>query len=110
MKKIAALLVVLVLGLLFANAIAIADDNPSGDAAVKIKGLAYKPATLTVAKGTKVEFTNSDSVTHTVSRNGGGFNDRLAPGEDFAVRFRQQGTFSYHCNIHPFMKGKIVVK
>jgi plastocyanin len=25
------------------------------------------------------------------------------------VRFTQKGTFAYHCTIHPFMHGKIVV-
>jgi plastocyanin len=25
------------------------------------------------------------------------------------VRFNQKGTFRYHCKIHPFMRGKIVV-
>src|SRR5437764_449904 len=34
---------------------------------VTIKGFAYSPAALTVAKGTKVTFTNQDSATHTVT-------------------------------------------
>lgn len=108
MQKAVSALVVLVLGLLFVNAIATADG--ADDGAVRIKGLAYKPATVIVAKGTTVEFTNADSVTHTVTRNGGGFDRRLRPGEDFAVRFKQKGSFAYHCTIHPFMKGKVVVE
>ncbi len=33
----------------------------------------------------------------------------IKPGHSVAVRFTQKGTFSYHCEIHPFMHGKIVV-
>jgi len=25
------------------------------------------------------------------------------------VRFKQKGTFAYHCEIHPLMHGKIIV-
>ena len=30
-------------------------------------------------------------------------------GKSAAVRFQRKGTFAYHCKIHPFMHGKIVV-
>jgi len=26
------------------------------------------------------------------------------------VTFNKRGTFAYHCKIHPFMKGKVVVE
>jgi plastocyanin len=81
----------------------------SGAASVDIDHFAFHPPTLKVAAGTKVTFTNSSKVTHTATS--GSFDTgHIAPGESASVRFSQKGTFVYHCTIHPFMHGKIVVK
>jgi plastocyanin len=77
---------------------------------VDINGFAFHPPTLTINKGTKVNFTNSSKVTHTATR-GGSFNTgRIKPGKTIGVRFNQKGTFAYHCSIHPSMHGTIVVR
>jgi plastocyanin len=77
---------------------------------VTIRNFAFHPQTLTVAAGTEVDFANSSGVTHTATR-GGAFNTGpIKPGKTIGVRFKQRGTFAYHCSIHPFMHGKIVVK
>jgi plastocyanin len=26
------------------------------------------------------------------------------------VKFNKRGTFAYHCKIHPFMEGKVIVE
>jgi plastocyanin len=78
--------------------------------AVSIAHFAYHPATLTIGAGTRVAFTNSSKVTHTATRAGSFNTGHIKPGKSVIVRFTQKGTFSYHCNIHPFMHGKIVVK
>lgn len=76
---------------------------------VQIKGFAFKPATLKVERGSQVAFANSSGVVHTAT--GAGFDTkRIAPGTSAAVRFKKAGTFAYHCEIHPFMKGKVVVE
>jgi plastocyanin len=76
---------------------------------VGINGFAFHPPTLTIKKGTTVNFTNSSKVTHTATR-GGSFNTgRIKPGKTISVRFNQKGSFAYHCSIHPTMHGKIVV-
>jgi plastocyanin len=106
MKKIALLTVALVSLLVFLAA-GIAQGD--GSKKVDIVNFAFKPGTLTVAKGTKVEFENESRSPHTAT--GAGFDSkRLGPGKGFAVRFNQRGTFRYHCKIHPDMKGKIVVE
>ncbi len=106
MKKIALLTVALVSLLVF---LAAGIAQGSGSKKVDIVNFAFKPATLTVAKGTKVEFENESNRTHTAT--GAAFDSkRLGPGKQFAVRFNQKGTFRYHCKIHPDMKGKIVVQ
>ncbi|HVQ58808.1 MAG TPA: cupredoxin domain-containing protein [Solirubrobacterales bacterium] len=89
--------------------------NASGETAtasatksVKIAGFAFTPKTMTVATGTKVAFSNSDSAPHTAT--GKGFKTgTISKGKTKSVTFAKKGTFAYHCSIHPTMKGTIVV-
>jgi plastocyanin len=76
---------------------------------VEIDHFAFRPPTLTVAKGTMVVFSNSSEVTHTATRNGAFDSGLIKPGRSVAIRFTQKGTFAYHCEIHPLMHGKITV-
>ncbi|HEX7278259.1 MAG TPA: cupredoxin domain-containing protein [Solirubrobacterales bacterium] len=86
-----------------------ADAGTSAAKTVQIKGFAFKPATVKVKRGSQVAFTNSSNVAHTAT--GAGFDTkRIAPGKSAAVRFSRKGTFAYHCKIHSFMKGKVVVE
>jgi plastocyanin len=86
-----------------------ATAQASGAKSVRIENLAFHPPTLKVKRGGRVAFTNSDNTTHTASS--GSFDTkRIAPGKSVAVRFNKRGTFAYHCKIHSFMKGKIVVE
>jgi plastocyanin len=77
---------------------------------VEIENLAYKPKTLHVARGTRVVFENRDNVAHTVTRKGSFDSGSISPGGSFAVRFKHRGRFRFHCSIHPFMHGKVVVR
>jgi plastocyanin len=81
----------------------------SGAKTVDISHFEFHPPTLNVAKGTRVVFSNSSSTAHTATDKGAFDSGRIKPGHSFAVRFARKGTFSYHCTIHPFMHGKIVV-
>jgi plastocyanin len=76
---------------------------------VDISRFEFLPPTLNVTRGTRVVFSNSSGTAHTATDKGAFDSGRIKPGRSFAVRFGQQGTFSYHCKIHPFMKGWIVV-
>jgi plastocyanin len=81
----------------------------SGAKSVDINHFAFHPPTLRVQRGAKVAFTNSSDTTHTASS--GSFDTkRIAPGTSVTVSFGHKGTFAYHCKIHPFMKGKVVVE
>ena len=77
---------------------------------VSIVNFAFKPGTLKVKRGARVTFKNTTTgTTHTATS--GSFNTKhIAPGTSKTVRFNKKGTFAYHCEIHPFMKGKIVVE
>ncbi|MFL5833378.1 MAG: cupredoxin domain-containing protein [Solirubrobacterales bacterium] len=76
---------------------------------VSIVNFAFKPGTLRVDRGGAVAFANTANTTHTASS--GSFDTkRIAPGKSVTVKFNKRGTFAYHCKIHPFMKGKVLVE
>jgi plastocyanin len=77
---------------------------------VDISHFAFHPPTLTVGVGTKVAFVNSSGIAHTATRTGSFNTGHIKPGSSVVVRFTHAGTFAYHCMIHPFMHGKIVVQ
>src|SRR5689334_2178702 len=76
---------------------------------VTVKNFEFTPGTLRIGKGSRVAFSTRLGTTHTATDRGIFDTGRIKGGESAAVRFRQKGTFSYHCQIHPFMHGKIVV-
>ncbi len=60
--------------------------------------------------GDAVTWTNDGKVAsgHTVT--GKGFDSGVLPsGKSYSHTFSSPGTFSYVCQIHPFMKGKVTV-
>jgi amicyanin len=80
---------------------------------VDIASFAYKPATITVKVGTKVTWTNQDSVQHTITTNEGTpakiDSGLLSKGESFSYTFDKAGTYTYFCEPHPYMKGTVIV-
>jgi plastocyanin len=75
---------------------------------VKMAGLAFAPATLTVARGSTVVFDNDDTAPHTVTARSGGVDSGvLDPGRRFSLTAAEG--FDYFCAIHPSMTAKIVV-
>lgn len=104
------ILALLLVGIRGAEAASGAGATASKVGAVKIANFAFKPGALTIAKGDKVTFSNASKVTHTATRDGAFDTGLIKPGKSVTVRFKQKGTFAYHCEIHPFMHGKIVVE
>jgi len=82
-------------------------------AEVKIDNFSFGPATLTVAVGTTVTWTNRDDIPHTVvsSDDPKAFKSKVMDtDEKFSYTFITPGTFSYFCSVHPKMTGTVVVK
>jgi plastocyanin len=78
---------------------------------VKIDNFSFGPATLTVAVGTSVTWTNRDDIPHTVVSTDGAFKSKvLDTDEKFSFTFSKAGTFPYFCSIHPKMTGKVIVQ
>ena len=87
--------------------------KPSGaSGAVTISNFAFKPATLTVKRGTRVTVTNRDSAAHTATADDGHSFDtgNLDTGASTTITVTRPGTYAYRCTIHPFMHGKLIVK
>ncbi len=77
---------------------------------VTIEGFAFSPATLDVAVGDTISFTNADSAPHTATALDGSFDTgRLNRNESGEITVTAAGSFEYKCNFHPAMRGTINV-
>ena len=72
---------------------------------------AFTPAAITIAKGSQVVWRDNSDASHTITSNNGAFasSGTIGQGQTFSTTFATAGTFSYHCSIHPYMKGTITV-
>ena len=82
---------------------------------------AYEPASLTVKKGDAIDVVNEDSSPHTVT-SGTGLEDpnagqmfdtsiiTPAASAQLATADLEAGEYDYHCTVHPFMTGKLIVQ
>lgn len=78
---------------------------------VWIKDMAFTPATITVAPGTTIRWTNKDAAGHTVTSTTGIFDSGSIGGDGtFSLKFDSTGTFPYYCIVHPGMKGTVIVQ
>jgi plastocyanin len=79
-------------------------------ASVSIKNFAFSPVPVNVQVGQTITVTNNDGTDHTFTDNGGSFDTgHIAPAASKTVVIAKAGTYNYHCNIHPSMKGVIQV-
>jgi len=83
---------------------------------VSIKDYAFSPSPLSLKAGTAATWTNLETdppVEHWIKSDPGqatSFDSgKLAPNASYSFTFAAPGEYSYHCEIHDFMKGKVVV-
>jgi plastocyanin len=84
-------------------------DSSTG---VTISNFKFTPNPLTVKAGARVTVTNDDSAAHTVTADDGQSFDTgtLDQGSSKTISVTKPGTYPYHCSIHAFMHGKLIVK
>jgi plastocyanin len=71
----------------------------------------YDPATVTVPAGATVVWLNKGKEDHSVTADDRSFDSGLKKsGATFSRVFPRPGTYTYHCQPHPWMKGLIEVK
>jgi amicyanin len=90
------------------------DANTAGAApvaTVTMDNNTFIPAEITVVPGTTVTWTNSEAMPHTVVDQNKAFRSKtLVKDGSFSFTFTTAGDYDYLCSIHPFMKGKVIVK
>jgi plastocyanin len=89
--------------------------NPGGGGGTQVTISGDVFSSLTVARGTTVTWKNNDMMTHTATAdNASAFQfdtGNIGPGATSSgITFTQAGTFAYHCRIHSFMHGTIIVQ
>lgn len=69
---------------------------------IDIQGLSFSPRDVTVARGTRIRWTNNSGMLHTVTPDGhSAWQGRdLSNGQTFEVVLDQVGTFNYYCVPH----------
>jgi plastocyanin len=83
----------------------------ASSSAVKIEDFKFQPSTLTVKSGAQVSVTNDDSTAHTATADDNSFDTgTVDPGSSGTISVNKPGSYAYHCSIHPFMHGTLVVK
>ena len=93
-----------------AESIASAPNRTITRGTLPINDHAFDPAQLSIASGTTLTIVNTDTKKHTATADNGLFDTGvLEPGESFEIYFEGSGTVTYHCKLHPDMKGSIIV-
>ncbi|HJT85248.1 MAG TPA: plastocyanin/azurin family copper-binding protein [Nitrososphaeraceae archaeon] len=75
-------------------------------------GFTPSEISVSISEGNNIVlWTNDDTIEHTVTADDGSFDSGpISPGDNFDSTFDTRGDFSYHCSIHPFMTGVVIVE
>jgi plastocyanin len=79
---------------------------------VEIRDLTFVPGVIQAAVGDTIVWENHDLFPHTSTVSGAaGWNTGLIPADSSRTAVaRRPGTYTYVCEVHPTMVGKVVVK
>jgi amicyanin len=90
------------------------EDNAVATQSVTISDFDFKPGTIKIKKGDTVTWTNKDVPSHTVTADVKSSDAPNSPeiGQDetYSFTFKKVGTYTYHCSIHPHMRGTVIVE
>lgn len=81
-----------------------------GSVAVRIVDFAFDPASVTIAVGTTVVWTNTGVQHTTTSSDNVWGSEVLERGDSFRYPFTRPGTYPYICGLHPDMHATIIVR
>jgi plastocyanin len=90
------------------------EPAPSGEASksekVDIVEFTYQPDPVVVQAGGKVIWQNQDTAPHTATADDDSWDTgTIEKGKIGSETFKEPGTFTYFCEIHPTMKGTVEV-
>ena len=88
------------------------NSTPAGDSVtVRINGMRFEPAFITVKPGTTVTWVHGSQMPHTISGNADGLHSStLYKGQKYSHTFKASGLYNYFCALHPSMTGSVVVE
>lgn len=100
----------IVLSVLFVIGISGCTYKQSTNDTVVIQNEGFSPSALIIPVNTTVIWINKDPVTQNIVSDTGLFDSgNLSNGQSFNYTFNQTGSYHYHSNIHPNIKGLIIV-
>jgi plastocyanin len=78
---------------------------------VDMKNFAFSPKEFEIPRGSVINWINEDAESHTVTSDGNGplESQLLGQYQSYNFTFDTAGIFSYHCDRHPLMVGKVTV-
>jgi plastocyanin len=77
---------------------------------VTIRSMQFEPASIEVAVGDVVVWTNEDIVPHTVTAAGAFDSQSLTTDQEWHYTTTQVGEYPYGCTFHPTMKATLIVR
>ena len=86
-----------------------ADWKKGGTYVVDQKTCHYTPRVIIVPVGESVTFTSQDDVLHNVKSGYQSFNEAVTKGSEHKLVCKEPTIAGLECNVHPFMKGLLVV-
>jgi len=111
-RAVRGVLLILILLLLATFSAALPARSAEATVSVSIRNYTYQPASLTIAIGTTVRWTNLQFDANDVAVREGPVlfhSPQLRAGESFSYTFTMPGTYRYESSPHPFMVGEVVV-
>jgi plastocyanin len=79
------------------------------DVVITIAGMSFTPNSVAVKAGQTVAWKNDDTMAHTATQDGGGFDTGAIPAGSTSkpVVISDSGALKYHCTFHPGMVGAL---
>jgi plastocyanin len=89
-----------------------AGGSSGTSSSISIKDFKFSPSTTRVPAGARVGVANKDTTAHTVTADDGKSFDTETVNAGASTTFQAPapGSYAYHCEIHPFMKGTLRVQ
>jgi len=101
----------LILALAAVVALAVAGPVSAATKTVNIYGSGFSPKSITVTEGDTVTWVNRDNANHQVYGDKGKFVSAIIrPKGSFSFTFRAAGNYGYSDELHPRLRGSVVVK
>jgi plastocyanin len=78
---------------------------------ISIKNFTFSPSPSKATSGRAITVRNADATAHTITADDGSFDTgHIEGGGRATITIDAPGTYSYHCDIHNYMTGKITVR